>query len=99
MRADRHGAIEAEVAAGFDPSSVRVAGSDSGRTAMPSPGPADQDDTSFFQLPEFSSQDREIEEADEGPPTLVRGIIRGLGGFIWVIVLIAFTLARNCGGN
>ena len=49
-----------------------------------------------FQLPEFSSAEREIEMSDE-PTSWGRSLIRGLGGFVWIIVLIGFTLARNCG--
>jgi hypothetical protein len=38
-------------------------------------------------------------EVPDEPSSIGRSIIRSLGGFIWVIVLIGFTLARNCGGN
>jgi hypothetical protein len=38
-------------------------------------------------------------EVSDEPSSIGRSIIRSLGGFIWVIVLIGFTLARNCGGN
>ena len=51
-----------------------------------------------YDLPEYGSDEREIEQTDE--PTSVAGsLIRSLGGFIWIIVLIGFTLARNCGGE
>jgi hypothetical protein len=72
-------------------------GSNVGSMEMPSPGPAEHDDESPFRLPKFSSKEREIDELDERPTSIGRTIIRGLGGFIWVIVLIGFTLARNCG--
>lgn len=39
---------------------------------------------------------RELEVADE-PASAGRSLIRSLGGFVWVIVLIGFTLMRNCG--
>ncbi len=38
-------------------------------------------------------------EDDEEPTSTGRSLIRSLGGFIWVIVLIGFTLARSCGGE
>ncbi len=98
MRADRVGVIRSAGSTGFE-SGYSIGGMGTGPGAVPSPGPADQDEQSFFQLPEFGSQEREIEQTDEAPTSFVRTIIRGLGGFIWVIVLIAFTLARNCGGD
>jgi hypothetical protein len=45
-----------------------------------------------------SQEDRELEMSDE-PSSVGRSLIRSLGGFVWVIVLIGFTLARNCGGE
>jgi hypothetical protein len=42
--------------------------------------------------------ERELETSDE-PSSVGRSLIRSLGGFIWVVVLIGFTLARNCGGE
>ena len=42
--------------------------------------------------------DRELEMSDE-PSSVGRSLIRSLGGLVWVIVLIGFTLARNCGGE
>jgi hypothetical protein len=53
-----------------------------------SPGP--------FVFPDHS--ERELETSDE-PSSVGRSLIRSLGGFIWVVVLIGFTLARNCGGE
>jgi hypothetical protein len=76
-----------------------MGGSDAGSIEMPFPGPVEHDDGSAFRLPEFSSDEREIDELGEAPRSIGRTIIRGLGGFIWVIVLIGFTLARNCGGD
>ena len=43
-------------------------------------------------------EDRELEMSDE-PSSVGRSLIRSLGGLVWVIVLIGFTLARNCGGE
>jgi len=40
--------------------------------------------------------DREL-ETDEAPSSFVGGLIRSLGGLIWVILLIGFSLARSCG--
>ncbi len=42
--------------------------------------------------------DRELEMSDE-PSSVGRSLIRSLGGLVWVILLIGFTLARNCGGE
>lgn len=40
--------------------------------------------------------DRELETSD--PPSTVAGaLLRSLGGFIWVILLIGFSIARSCG--
>lgn len=36
-------------------------------------------------------------EAPEEPKSTGRSLLRSLGGFVWIIVLIGFTLARNCG--
>lgn len=38
-------------------------------------------------------------EANEAPQSVGGSIIRSLGGFVWVIVLIGFTIARSCGGE
>ncbi len=42
--------------------------------------------------------ERELEMSDP-PSSIGRSLIRSLGGFVWVVVLIGFTLARNCGGD
>ena len=42
--------------------------------------------------------ERELETSDE-PSSVGRSLIRSLGGFIWVVVLIGCTLARKCGGE
>ena len=52
--------------------------------------------TSTVFFPDQS--ERELETSDE-PSSVGRSLIRSLGGFIWVVVLIGFTLARNCGGE
>ena len=41
----------------------------------------------------------EADEVSDEPSSIGRSLIRSLGGFIWVVVLIGFTLARNCGGE
>jgi hypothetical protein len=43
-------------------------------------------------------EDRQLEMSDE-PSSVGRSLIRSLGGLAWVILLIGFTLARNCGGE
>ena len=58
-----------------------------------STAPADE-----FPNPEMvveSQHEGELENAEE-PSSIGRSLIRSLGGFVWVIVLIGFTLARNC---
>ena len=47
----------------------------------------------------MSNQVEHEGDVPDEPASIGRSIIRSLGGFIWVIVLIGFTLARNCGGN
>lgn len=42
--------------------------------------------------------ERELEIADE-PPSMVRSLLSSLGGLVWVILLIGFTLARQCSGE
>lgn len=62
--------------------------------------------TSTSPVDEFSDpmefipdqDERELEVSDE-PSSVGRSLIRSLGGLVWVIVLIGFTLARNCGGE
>lgn len=50
----------------------------------------------ILALPE--EEEREFGEPEE-PASIGRTLMRSLGGFVWVIVLIGFTLARNCGGE
>jgi hypothetical protein len=45
---------------------------------------------------EDQSNEREL-EAPEEAPGIGRSLIRSLGGFIWVILFIGFSLARSCG--
>jgi hypothetical protein len=61
------------------------------------------DDAPFEIFPDPTSatpgpEEREG-EADEGPMSVGRSLIRSLGGFVWIIVLIGFTLSRSCGGE
>jgi hypothetical protein len=63
--------------------------------------PADstgQTSDALFELPDFSSADAEVSTGDE-PTSIGRKLVQGLGGFVWIIVLIGFTLVRNCGGE
>lgn len=39
---------------------------------------------------------RELEMPDE-PTSLARTLMRSLGGIVWILLLIGFTLARDCG--
>ncbi|MFP6655183.1 MAG: hypothetical protein VCB25_06120 [Myxococcota bacterium] len=63
-----------------------------------SPEPIEPPDGSLFTLPKFDSSEREVPLSEE-PTSTGRSLIRGLGGFVWVILLIGFTLMRNCGGD
>ena len=38
-------------------------------------------------------------EAPEESTSVGRSLLRTLGGFVWIIVLIGFTMARSCGGE
>jgi len=62
----------------------------------PSTAPVDEYADPEFEVP--GQEERELEVSDE-PSSIGRSLIRSLGGFVWVIVLIGFTLARNCGGE
>ncbi len=42
------------------------------------------------------ANDRELETNDQ-PTSKVGSLVRSLGGVIWVILLIGFSLARSCG--
>ena len=66
--------------------------------AMPSNGPAREDSDALFRLPEFGSDDSDALESDE-PNSIGRSLVRRLGGFVWIIVLIGFTLVRTCRGE
>jgi len=35
----------------------------------------------------------------EETPSMGRTLLRTFGSLIWIVVLIAFTLARDCGGE
>jgi ribosomal protein L37E len=62
------------------------------------PEPIEPADDSLFTLPEYGSDEGEA-SLTEKSTSIGRSIIRGLGGFVWVILLIGFTLVRNCGGD
>ncbi|MBJ22945.1 MAG: hypothetical protein CL933_26340 [Deltaproteobacteria bacterium] len=81
-------------------------GTDSPRSA-PLSGALQDDDAlepvaaSPFSLGDASSggaaaDDRDLEASDE-PRSVVRSLVRSLGGVVWVILLIGFSLARSCG--
>ena len=61
-----------------------------------SAGPTDEFPDPMHAIPD--QKERELDTSDE-PSSLGRTLIRSLGGLVWVIVLIGFTLARNCGGE
>lgn len=47
-------------------------------------------------MPELDERGLEVAEESKSP---IRTLLRSLGGFVWIIVIIGFTLAKNCGGN
>lgn len=38
-------------------------------------------------------------ESSDEPSSMGRTLIRSLGGVVWIVMLIGFTLARNCGSD
>lgn len=62
----------------------------------PSSAAADEYPDPLLAMPD--QNERELEMSDR-PSSIGRSLIRSLGGFVWVVVLIGFTLARNCGGD
>ena len=50
-------------------------------------------------IEEIPDRDERVLEASDEPSSIGRSLIRSLGGLVWVVVLIGFTLARNCGGE
>jgi hypothetical protein len=36
-------------------------------------------------------------EQEQESPSFVKSILRSFGGFVWIALLIAFSLARSCG--
>ncbi len=55
----------------------------------------DQDER-FFESPGVPPPPGEL--SDE-PSSMGRTLIRSLGGVVWIVMLIGFTLARNCGSD
>jgi hypothetical protein len=47
-------------------------------------------------LGEERENDRELDQEDQ-PSSLVRSLFRSLGGIVWILLLIGFSLARSCG--
>jgi len=51
-------------------------------------------------LPPFvRGEPQGAEEMGEETPSMGRTLLRTFGSLIWIVVLIAFTLARDCGGE
>ncbi|HPG25434.1 MAG: hypothetical protein H6748_20805 [Spirochaetaceae bacterium] len=42
--------------------------------------------------------EREL-EVEDAPPSFVRGLLNSLGGMIWVIAFVVFTIVRQCNGG
>ena len=60
--------------------------------------PIDESPFSMGQsgLGEERENDRELDLEDE-PSSIGRSLFRSLGGIVWILLLIGFSLARNCG--
>lgn len=101
MRGAELSALDSIVSSAYEPISVSGSDSTDTRSTLPVPGSTEPKSDSLFQLPDFSSTDREIPVEDEptSPISIGRSLVKGLGGFVWIIVLIGFTLVRNCGGE
>jgi len=97
-RGDELSAPDPIVSSAYEPISELGSHSPDPRSILSAPGSTEQKSDSLFQLPDFSSGDREAQSPDE-PTSIGRSLIQGLGGFVWIIVLIGFTLVRNCGGE
>lgn len=35
-------------------------------------------------------------EGDDGPPSIIRSILNSMGSLVWIVLLVVFSLARNC---
>jgi hypothetical protein len=98
LRGAESAAVEAIVGSAYESFGKTTAESSGVQESSPFPESEEQSGDSLFRLPEFRSDDREIEMAEE-PKSIGKSLIQGLGGFVWIIVLIGFTLVRNCGGE
>jgi len=92
-------ALDAVVSSSYEPIGETDSHSPDPRSMSPAPISAEPKSDSLFQLPDFSSKDREASTEEEEPTSIGRSLVQGLGGFVWIIVLIGFTLVRNCGGE
>ena len=95
---DESAAVEAIVGSAYESFGKTIAESSAVQESSPFPESEEQNGDSLFRLPKFGSDDREIEVVEE-PKSIGKSLIQGLGGFVWIIVLIGFTLVRNCGGE
>jgi hypothetical protein len=56
----------------------------------------DPDPEPLYAPEPFSGREREVSEAGEQTGTWPRTLLRTVGSLLWIVVLIAFTLMRNC---
>ena len=70
---------------------------ESGDSAATDPTPIEPDDGSIFSMETGGIETAEGEI--EGRSSLSRTLLRSFGSLIWIALLIAFTLARDCGGE
>jgi len=69
---------------------------DSERSASQSPAPIEPEPDPFFSMRPTAGEGA---EGETDSSSLSRTLLRSLGTLIWVGLLIAFTLARNCGAE
>ena len=69
---------------------------DAQRSISQSPAPIEPEPDPFFTMQPTASEGA---EGEIEPSSLPRTLLRSLGTLIWVGLLIAFTLARNCGAE
>jgi hypothetical protein len=56
----------------------------------------DPDPEPLYAPEPFSGREREVSEAGEQTGSWPRTLLRTVGSLLWIVVLIAFTLMRNC---
>ena len=82
-----------------DPGAMGPGATDAGlsmaRSTASSPEPIEPEDAPIFTMDAVGTEAGEAESQSSLPRTL----LRSFGSLIWIALLIAFTLARDCGGE